>query len=97
MLLFRGLKLYLAQINDYIEMIGKFINMPGFMSTSTSQREAILFASKKLQPGQQSVLMQIKWNNFGNHFRLNSDEFTAHKYEEEVLIEEGYNFFVTGV
>ena len=41
--------------------------------------------------------MEIFWFKGSAHFRLNTEEYTAHVYEKEILIKEGYYFFVTDV
>ena len=41
--------------------------------------------------------MVIDWTKVDFHFRLNTEEYTAHVYEKEILISEGYFFFVDDV
>ena len=58
-ILYRGLKLTTAEIEEYKSLKGKKINLCGFQSTSTVEEKGIEFATGNLQPGKRPVLLKI--------------------------------------
>ena len=63
------------------------VTLKGFTSTSLSKKQAIRFAKKEENdPYSVEVLLKIQFTGGLQYFCLNSQEYTAFPYEQEVLI-----------
>ena len=87
-------------IDKYINNQGKDISLQGFTSTSTIMDAAVIFsffnATEELLP----VLLHIKfklWDNYPNHFRLNSSHYSSYPKENEVMLIDGLAMKVENV
>ena len=72
--------------------------MQSTTSTSEIYKMALNFAHSTDQD-KEIVLFVICINNYwyGNYFRMNSGQYSAHPNEKEVLLKEGANMYVLGV
>ena len=96
---FRVAALTLKAIKKFVRMVGAqdkygnpdFIKLQGSTSTSEDYRVALRFANTT-DPKKQLVLFVFCIHNYRNGFngfRLNSDSFSAHPGERELLLMEG--------
>ena len=63
--------------------------MNGYSSTSFKKDEAIYFATHNIKDGKFPVVMEIKFTEIWNYFRMNSPDYSAIPEEQEVLIQDG--------
>ena len=87
--IYRGLTFSEEDIKDYKNEEGKEISLKGFSSASMNRDIAIKFALDDVQPPKRPVLLQIEWLGLEDHFRLNSNEYSAYPKEEEILLNDG--------
>ncbi len=99
--MYRGFNCDKIQIlNDY--KVGKNINLLGFTSTTKDKKRAIGFALNSLNlevddPSKTPVLLVIEFTGNQQYFFLNSEELSAFKEEEEVLLQDGIQYTVKKV
>lgn len=94
---YRGLTLDTKQLNQVKQMMGDFINLRGYTSTSLNQDVAIEFAMKYNIPERHPVLfsMNMRDGTLGGHcFLMNERIFSAYPSEEELLLDDGLPFKV---
>ena len=58
---------------------------------------AIKFALEDVQEPKKPVLLKIEWKGLEDHFRLNSNEYSAYPKEEEILLNDGLAMNVTNI
>ena len=84
--LYRGGGLTAAEIKEYSDNIGKWVNFFGYTSFSLMESVALDFAWQDKHSGHQKVLFHLNWNCSDYHYFLNAG---AYDYEEEVILEDG--------
>lgn len=82
------------EINEFIAMIGKEINLLGYTSTSLDQNVAKSFTWENTTSGHSKVFFHIKWKKPGDHYFLNSGAYDS---EKEVLLYDGVKVWVHSV
>ena len=71
--------------------------MKGYTSTSKSRQVALEFAIDDLEEGKMAVIYEIEFTGSRGIFFMSSREFTAHREEQEVLLQDGLEFKITSV
>ena len=83
-----------ADIEEYRQLIGGFIQMYGYTSTSQEKDTALKFAWENPTSGHQKVIFKIKWDDPYVHYFLNAGAFDQ---EKEVLLMDGTDLIVEGI
>ena len=66
--------------------------MRGLTSATLNLRNAFAFAITDVPEGKLPVLMEFKWHpgkQGGNHFRMDTSDYTFYLEEEEILLPDG--------
>ena len=84
----------LAEIKEYQDNIGKFINLFGYTSCSLDKNAAEKFAWENAHSGHHKVLFNIKWKCKVYNYYMNAG---AYDHEEEVLLMDGDGVIVKSV
>lgn len=99
----RGLKTMDQTTDKWVVKAGDeekpgFVYLQGMTSAYLNFREALRLG-RNVDPSMRQVLIAICMHNYGPvaGFRLNSDKYSAHHLENEVLLMEGAPMFVLGV
>ena len=84
----------LEEIQEFIQLTGKNIQLFGFTSTSLDKSQATTFAWTNEESGHQKVLFHFKWNCKIAHYYLDAG---AYDEEKEILLQDGVIQFVHSV
>ena len=95
--IYRGLTFTQEQIDEYKGMKDCDVSLKGFSSASMNRDIAIKFALEDVRDAQKPVLLQIDWRGIEDHFRLNSNQFSAYPNEEEILLNDGLSMKVIDI
>lgn len=89
--LFRGIKLSVTEVEDYVT--GQKVRLPGYTSTSKEKSVAVNFAFKHLKEDQVPVILEITFKGRSGLFEL-TEGFSAFPNEGEVLLQDGFEYKV---
>ena len=95
---YRGFHCSLEEITTKYKE-GSFVNLQGFTSTTLERGIDVDFAynnltAKAVEQGICPVLIEIKIQGDEQMFFLNSEEFSAYAYEQEILLQDGVEYKV---
>ena len=75
--------------------VGGLVNLTGYTSTSKLLQTAINFALQECEYPQVPVILEIHFKKNTGFFEMTS-EYSAYPEEEEVLVQDGLQYLITG-